>query len=279
MRDAKAQLAADALPLTLAALSGRATYRARPGRLLVRDQRACASGSPGGEEAQPGNFSIERTAAPASQPRVEVRADGIDLKIAATLIDYFPVPHDIKGQVGRFAPRGRIADASLSWSGESAGQPRESYAVKGRFEELAVNPVDAFPGVTGVSGTHRGHRGRRHAEARRARRDLHPRARLPRAARPRRARGRRDVEAHGATRCRWRSPMRTSPTPTPRAISPARGARCPIRPTAPPDTWTCKGTLSRATGHARRRLRAQPHRQITRDWARALDPGRQRATA
>jgi uncharacterized protein (TIGR02099 family) len=151
MRDATAQLAADSLPLTLAAVSGRATYRARP------DGFSFATAGlrfrlPGGEEAHPGNFSIERTAAAGAPPRVNVRADGIDLKIAATLIDYFPVPRDIKGQVGRYAPRGRIADASFSWTGENAAQPK-SYAVKGRFEDLAVNPVDAFPGVTGISGS------------------------------------------------------------------------------------------------------------------------------
>lgn len=152
MRDATAQLDADALPLTLAALSGRATYRARPdGFTFATD--GLRFRLPGGEEARPGNFSIERTtAAPGAPPHVDVRADGIDLKIASALIDYFPVPRDIKGQVGRFAPRGRITDAALSWTGESAAQAT-SYAVKGRFEDLAVNPVDAFPGVTGISGS------------------------------------------------------------------------------------------------------------------------------
>jgi uncharacterized protein YhdP len=151
LRDAKAQLAADALPLTLASLSGRATYRVRPDGFSFATS-GLRFRLPGGEETHPGNFSIERTTSASAPPHVEVRADGIDLKIAATLIDYFPVPRDIKGQVGRFAPRGRIADASYSWSGESATQAK-SYAVKARFEDLAVNPVDAFPGVTGLSGT------------------------------------------------------------------------------------------------------------------------------
>jgi uncharacterized protein (TIGR02099 family) len=151
MRDATAELATDSLPLTLASLSGRATYRARPDGFSFATT-GLRFRLPGGEEAHPGNFSIDRSAAAGAPPHVDVRADGIDLKIAATLIDYFPVPRDIKGQIGRYAPRGRIADASLSWSGENAAQPK-SYAVKGRFEDLAVNPVDAFPGVTGVSGS------------------------------------------------------------------------------------------------------------------------------
>ena len=151
MRDATAQLAADALPLTLAAVSGRATYRARPDGFSFATT-GLRFRLPDGVEAHPGNFSIERTLAAGAPPHVEVRADGIDLKIAAALIDYFPVPRDIKGQVGRYAPRGRIADASLSWTGENAAQAKV-YAVKGRFEDLSVNPVDAFPGVTGIAGS------------------------------------------------------------------------------------------------------------------------------
>ena len=61
------------------------------------------------------------------------------------------MPRDVKGQVQRFAPRGRILDAHVTWD-----EPREgalkSYAVKGRFENLAVNAVDALPGVSGLTG-------------------------------------------------------------------------------------------------------------------------------
>ena len=151
MRDARAQLAADALPLALASISGRATYRAR------RDGFSFATEGlrfrlATGEEAVPGRFSIDRTTAAGKPPRVEVRADGIDLKIASTLIDYFPVPRDIKGEVRRFAPRGRLEDAALTWNGEDAARAK-SYSLKGRFQDLAVNAVDAWPGATGISGS------------------------------------------------------------------------------------------------------------------------------
>ena len=148
MRDARAQLAADALPLELASLSGRATYQVHPTgfRFATEGLRfRLASGI----EAQGGNFSLSRKTEPGKTPRVEVRADGIDLKIAATLLDYFPVPREVKGQVLRFAPRGHLADATLAWSDDGA----KTYAVKGRFEDLAVNAVDAFPGVSGLTGS------------------------------------------------------------------------------------------------------------------------------
>lgn len=157
MRDARAQFASDAgasdaMPLELASLAGRAIYRAQPDGFSLSTQ-GLRLRLHQGAEAHPGNFSLSRTAPQGrgEPPRVEVRADGIDVKLAATLLEYFPVPREMKAQLLRFAPRGRITEAALSWTGEDASQAK-TYSLKGRFEDLAVNAVDAFPGVTGLSG-------------------------------------------------------------------------------------------------------------------------------
>ncbi len=151
MRDARAQLAADVLPLELASVSGRAIYEARPDGFSFTTE-GLRFRLATGVEVRPGRFSLDRSAVAGKPARIEVRADGIDLKIAAALLDYFPVPRDVKGQVLRFAPRGRLNDAAMSWSGEDAAHVK-SYSLKGRFEDLAINAVDAMPGVTGVSGS------------------------------------------------------------------------------------------------------------------------------
>ena len=155
MRDAVGQLDSDALPLELAAISGRARYRS--------DASGFSFGTENlkfrlrqGPEVLPGNFTISRLADAGRAPRLDVKADGIDLKIAATLLDYFPVPRDVKAQVQRFAPRGRILEASLTWD---EGAKAKAYSVKGRFEDLAVNPVDSFPGVAGLTGHIEGNQG------------------------------------------------------------------------------------------------------------------------
>ena len=150
LRDAKAQFASDAMPLELASVAGRAIYRSQPGGFSLATE-GLRLRLPEGAEARPGNFSLARTALQGQAPHVEVRADGIDLKLAATLLEYFPVPHDLKVQVPRFAPRGRISEAAISWTGEDAARAK-TYSLKGRFENLAVNAVDALPGVSGVSG-------------------------------------------------------------------------------------------------------------------------------
>jgi len=153
MRDAVGQLAKDALPLQLGAISGRARYRA-DGQGFSFATEGLKFRFASGPEILPGNFTLSRIARPNEPVRLEVKADGIDLKIAATLMDYFPVPRDVKAQVQRFAPRGRILDAHLTWDDPDGPGPVavKAYSVKGRFENLAVNAVDALPGVSGLTG-------------------------------------------------------------------------------------------------------------------------------
>jgi uncharacterized protein (TIGR02099 family) len=148
MRDARVQLAADSLPLELASISARAHYRVKDDGFSL-DTEGLRFRLMSGVEAQPGRFSLSRTAPAGAIARVELRADGIDLKIAATLLDYFPVPVDLKSYAQRFAPRGRIADATIAWNEEGP----KAYAVKGRFEDLAIQGADGIPGVTGLDGS------------------------------------------------------------------------------------------------------------------------------
>ena len=148
MRNARAQLAADVLPLDLASISGRAIYRVNPDGFTFATENLRFRLASGSEPQHPGDFTFTRTEAAGKPARFEVKADGIDLKIAATLLDYFPVPREAKSQVLRFAPRGQIAEAAVSWSDDGA----RAYSVKGRFEDLGVNAVEPYPGVTGLSG-------------------------------------------------------------------------------------------------------------------------------
>src|SRR5258706_11882572 len=148
MRDAVGQLDSDALPLDLAAISGRARYRSDAAGFSfgTENLKFRLRHRP---EVLPGNFMISRHADAGKAPRLDLKADRIDLKNPATLLHYFPLPRDVKAQVQRFAPRGRILEASLTLSGSPQAQ---SYSVKGSFQDLAVNAVDSFPGVEGLTG-------------------------------------------------------------------------------------------------------------------------------
>ncbi|QJR15734.1 YhdP family protein [Usitatibacter palustris] len=150
MRDARAQLAADLLPLELASVSGRATYAKQAGgfSFATKDLRIRTRG---GAESKPATFAVT-LAKDERGPRGEVTADAIDLKLAATLLDYFPVPRDVKGHVLQYAPRGHISKATLAWRGESLAKA-STLSVSGNFEDLAVNAVNGYPAVQGLTGS------------------------------------------------------------------------------------------------------------------------------
>ncbi|HEX4943971.1 MAG TPA: YhdP family protein [Usitatibacteraceae bacterium] len=151
LRDVRAQLAADALPLDLETLSGRAYFRLQEGGYAA-GTRDLAFRTREGLSAREGDFSLSIGRTARGPARGEVRANGVDLKIAAALLAYLPVPRETKAQANRYAPRGRLLDTSLVWTGESLAEA-SAFRLKSRFEDVGVNPVEGFPGASGLTGT------------------------------------------------------------------------------------------------------------------------------
>lgn len=151
LRGVRAQLAADALPLDLEWLSGRAFYTLQEGGYAA-GARDLSFRTREGLAVRAANFSLATFREQGLAPRGEIRADGIDLKIAAALLDYLPVPPEAKRQANRFAPRGRLLASSLVWTGEKPAQA-DTFRLKAHFENLAVNAVDGYPGASGLTGS------------------------------------------------------------------------------------------------------------------------------
>jgi uncharacterized protein (TIGR02099 family) len=150
LRRVRAQLAADALPLELETFSGRVFYERREGGFSA-GTRGLKFRTTTGIAAEAGEYAIALTSEPGKPAHGEVRANGIDLKIAAALLDYLPVPRATKEQVLLFAPRGRLVESSLVWTGESPAQAT-AFRVQARFTELALNAAQGYPGATGLTG-------------------------------------------------------------------------------------------------------------------------------
>jgi len=151
LRDVRAQLAADALPLDLETLSGRAFYRLQEGGYAAgaRDLGFRTRDGLAGKSAA---FSLSTEHLAGQPPRGEIRADGVDLKIAAALLDYLPVPREAKAQANRYAPSGRLLDSSFVWTGESVAKA-SAFRLKAKFENLGLNAAEGFPGASGLSGS------------------------------------------------------------------------------------------------------------------------------
>jgi uncharacterized protein (TIGR02099 family) len=148
--DATAQFSRDLAPLELANLVGRVEYQAKPGGFLIVS-RGLQLRTREGIQLAPADFSLSLIAEPGKAARGDVMGDSIDLKVMAALMQYFPVGKEVREAVARFAPRGRVNQASVSWSGDF---PKvQTYRLKGRFADLVLNAEGKIPGVKGLSGS------------------------------------------------------------------------------------------------------------------------------
>lgn len=105
----------------------------------------------GGREFKSDEFSLRLAAARDGKPSYgELRATQLDLDALSELAKHLPVDAGFREQLARFEPRGKVHGLSGKWSGN---WPPAQYQFKAQFQQLAVNAVDRFPGVTNLSGT------------------------------------------------------------------------------------------------------------------------------
>jgi uncharacterized protein (TIGR02099 family) len=148
--DVDAQFSRDLAPLELASLSGRVEYQSKPGGFAIAS-RALQFRTLAGIQVAPADFSLMLAAEPGKAPQGQAGANGIDLKVVAALINFFPVGKEMREAVARFAPRGMVTDAVVNWSG--ALPDVSGYRIKGQFQELGFNGDGKAPGVQGLSGS------------------------------------------------------------------------------------------------------------------------------
>lgn len=150
LADVKTRLAGDLEEVDLTRLSGHLGWRDwKTGfEVFVKRLEAVAVG---GREFKSEEFSLRRALARAGKPAYgEVKASLLDLEALSELTRHLPVASELREQLKRFEPRGKIHGLSGKWTGE---WPPTQYEVKARFEQIAVRAVDAAPGIERFSGT------------------------------------------------------------------------------------------------------------------------------
>jgi uncharacterized protein (TIGR02099 family) len=80
-----------------------------------------------------------------------VGATLVDLEAVRHLAASLPLPPQLAGALTELAPRGRLADARLEWSGPFDAAQR--FAARMRFSDLALQARGALPEFSGLSGT------------------------------------------------------------------------------------------------------------------------------
>jgi uncharacterized protein (TIGR02099 family) len=78
-------------------------------------------------------------------------ASAVDLRVFGELAESLPLPPQVALRLEELAPRGRLTQARLEWSGPFDAPTR--FAARAGFEDLALRARDGTPGFAGVSGT------------------------------------------------------------------------------------------------------------------------------
>jgi uncharacterized protein (TIGR02099 family) len=149
--NARVQLADDVSPLSIAKLTGRLTYqrledgfRIGTNKLEFRTQE--------GVNSLPADFSLAlQSAGNVDKERGDITANGIDLKVMTSLLEYFPIGRDLRQLASKFGLRGAVRDARFAWTG-SVQKPK-TYTVKGTLVDFASTLNESIPGVSGISGS------------------------------------------------------------------------------------------------------------------------------
>jgi uncharacterized protein (TIGR02099 family) len=146
LADVDVSLADELSPLELVSVRGRVSGRWLADGVELSG-RGLALVAAGGPQIPQTDFQIVWR----PQAGGVLAASALDLQALADLIDSLPVPPQIAGLLDELAPRGRLSEARLEWSGPFDAPAR--FQARTRFADLALRPRDALPGFSGLSGS------------------------------------------------------------------------------------------------------------------------------
>ncbi len=148
--NASAQLEPGLASLNLAKLAGRVEYVAQVDGFAIAS-KALELRTKEGVVLPPADFSLKlQNQSDVSKAHGEVAGNGIELKVMAALIEFFPVGKDVRAVVARYSPRGLVRQSSFSWDGYIDSPA--AYKLKGNVTDFAMNNFERLPGVAGFSG-------------------------------------------------------------------------------------------------------------------------------
>lgn len=142
-----ARLGPDLPELQLAGVAGRLQGRGTA-RGYEFGARRLALVPVAGPAMQGTTFSANWETAPPG--RGTASAALIELAPLAQLAEYLPLPADLRKLLAELAPRGRLLDAALEWTGELPSEAQ--FRARARFDGLSMNAWRAVPGFSNLSG-------------------------------------------------------------------------------------------------------------------------------
>jgi len=137
-------------PLELATVSGRIHATSRDGGYAIAG-RKLALIAERGPVMEPADFAIEWKPEGKLPEHGALSAKLLQLEPLVQLAETLPLPADWHKLLVELAPRGRLLNASLEWSGKPAAAKKLS--ARTQFADLAINPRGNIPGFEGLTGS------------------------------------------------------------------------------------------------------------------------------
>jgi uncharacterized protein (TIGR02099 family) len=144
-----ARLDKDLPPLELARLSGRLRAKHGEGGYEVSGEKLQLAPARG-PALEPTDVRVEWRPAGQTPERGVATVSLIELEPLAQLAEALPLPAEPRRLLAELAPRGRLTQARLAWSGPLAEPGRLKLGAK--FSGVSVNPSGEVPGFAGLSG-------------------------------------------------------------------------------------------------------------------------------
>lgn len=98
----------------------------------------------------PSDFRIDWQPGDGDEVSGSASASRVDLGALSALAGYLPLDARSRRLLADYAPQGLISDLRASWQGDA--ESMKEYALKARFDALAIAAQGYFPGVSGLSG-------------------------------------------------------------------------------------------------------------------------------
>lgn len=81
----------------------------------------------------------------------DVRLDEVGLEQISVFAGYLPVADSFKKALEDLAPRGKLQQLALGWSGDAENP--DKYSLRGNFNGLGINPYRGVPGFSNLNGS------------------------------------------------------------------------------------------------------------------------------
>ncbi|HUH95530.1 MAG TPA: YhdP family protein [Casimicrobiaceae bacterium] len=151
LSDVQAKLAPELPDLVLTRLEGRLGWREGAGtRQFFAEHLAFTAAA--GSHFDPTDFRLTlRDATTREAASGSIEFSNLQLAPLLQVAADLPLPESWRQDLGRYEPRGTLAEGSLQWTGEATAP--ESFAARGKFTGLGLAAQDGWPGWSGLSGS------------------------------------------------------------------------------------------------------------------------------